>query len=877
MTRPLSVALVWHMHQPWYRDEVAGHFALPWVRRRAAKDYLHMLQLLERHPAIRVTMNMVPSLLSQLQTYAEGDASDSDLDLCLRDAMDLTAAERNFLVAGAAHDDYGRRVALLAPYQSLVQRLAGTPPAESTVDEIRDLQVWTLLAWLDPDQIRDDRALLALAERGRGFAEADKPGVAAAQLELLRSVIPAYREAVAAGRVEPMTSPYHHPILPLLIDARSARVAVPDIALAEPALQAPDDAAEQLERGLDEFTRLAGKRPQGAWPPECALSPAAAALLRAAGLRFAVADELVLARTLGHDVRASRDLYRPHTDESGLTLLFRDAELSNLVGFTYQSMEADAAAADLLARLEAIAQTAPDGGEPLLVTIALDGENFKDFYAENATPFLDAVYSGLANSSTLQSTHIGSFLDAGTSPPVPLPALFTGSWVDGDLRTWVGEPAHTRAWGLLGDTRRALLAVDARTAHPLAWDELLVAEASDWFWWFGEHHDSGRDAAWDALFRAHLRNAHTIAGLGVPAAVDEPLISAAALGDDCAPLRAIDPVGAGDAEWRSGGIAAVGTVYGAMRPPASSVERIVYGAGGGRLHLRFGHSVPRFERAIIDAGPAGRLIVDRAARSLSVALPVDGPLDFAITLEEAGRGTERVPGRGTLHVGAGSQAGAGLRVLIVAAECAPLAAAGGLAGLVEATAADAGALGHEVVVVVPHHRDATFGRLPGVRVPRLGDDVPGLSARVVQGALGERLIPVLSVDAPALFDRPGIYGEADDGDRYVAFCGLVQALLRATGFAPDLVHGFEWQTAALLAILAASPQGPATVLGVGEGSASNVVQRAALARVGLAPGEGDVDLLELGRSVATVVESTPRRGPLEAVYAAAMQRLTQAG
>lgn len=877
MTAPLAVAVVWHMHQPWYRDDVQGGFVLPWVRRRAAKDYLHMVQVLERHPAMRVTVNLVPSLLAQLEMYGAPGVSDADRDLCLRPASDLTAAERDFLVAGAAHDDYGRRVSLLTPYIELVRSLVAAPDARSVAD-LRDLQVWTLLAWIDPDQIRSNPALASLANRGRGFTEDDKLTVDAAQLDLLRTVIPAYREAIAAGQVEPMTSPYHHPILPLLIDADSARVATPDIAIAQPPLQAVDDAREQLRRGLSEFARATGHGAVGVWPPECAVSPAAAQLMRSEGAGFALSDEHVLARTLvREDVRGSGELHRAYRDQSGLPMVFRDATLSNLIGFTYQSSSAEEAVADLLGRLETIAAGGPDDGRPRLVTIALDGENFKDFYAENATPFLEALYTGLTSHPLVRSTHIGAFLEQSSEAIESLPALFTGSWVDADLRTWVGQPAHTRAWSLLGDTRRALLTVDARTACPGAWDELLIAEASDWFWWFGEHHDSGRDAAWDDLFRAHLRNAHVLAGLAVPQAVDEPLISGGQLGLDCAPLRSIDPVEAGPGEWGCAGVAEVGSVFGAMRPPASSVERILYGGGNGRLHLRFGDTLPRFERAIVDAGPAGSLVIERAARSLSVALPQQGPLDFAIVLEEPGRGTERVPERGTVRVAApGDDIPGRLRVLIATAECAPLAVAGQLAGLVAATAADAGALGHEVVVVVPHHRGASFGASPGVRVAELTIPGVGASCRVVQGALGDRAVPVLSVDAAALFDRPGIYGEPDDGTRYIAFCAAVIELLAATGFAPDVVHGFEWQTAPLVARLAADPGRPATVLSVGEGSPGYVVAADTLADLGIGGvGEGPVDLLDLGRSVATVTEATPRRVRLDGLYAAALSGLEE--
>ena len=195
---PLGVAVVWHMHQPWYRDDVAGQFVLPWVRRRATKDYLHMLRILDRHPQVRVTMNMVPSLLAQLEIYAAGDAADADRELCLRAASELTAAERDFLVAGAKHADYGRRVAVLAPYMRLVNGLPVGDASAVSVNDIRDLQLWTLLAWIDPGEIGGDPDLHALAQRGRGFTEDDKHLVDARQLALLRAVMPAYRAAVEA-------------------------------------------------------------------------------------------------------------------------------------------------------------------------------------------------------------------------------------------------------------------------------------------------------------------------------------------------------------------------------------------------------------------------------------------------------------------------------------------------------------------------------------------------------------------------------------------------------------------------------------------------------------------------------------------------------
>lgn len=874
--RPLSVAVVWHMHQPYYRDDVAGLFLLPWVRRRATKDYLHMLGILERHPTVRVTMTMVPSLLRQLELYAGGEVADADRGLCLREAGELTPAERGFLVGSALHNDHGRRVGLLAPMMTLLAGLRGRPVSSIVVEDLRDLQLWTLLAWIDADDIRADPALLALAERGRGFLESDKADVDRRQLALLAEVIPRYRAAVSRGQVEPMTTPLQHPILPLIIDQAAARVAAPDVVLPDRALRGLLDAEMQVRRGLDEFRRVAGTDAAGMWPAECAVSPAAAALMRSCGVRFAVSDETVLARTVGSggvaDVRAGDDLYSAHRDESGLLLVFRDADLSNRIGFSYQAMDPDAAAADLVGRLEAVAADG-DGDRPRLLTIALDGENFKDFYAENGTPFLDSFYTRLAASPSLTSTFIGAFLEEHADTVRLLPTLWSGSWIGADLRTWIGDDGHTRAWDRLASTRAALLAVGGETAQPAAYGELLIAEGSDWFWWFGEHHDSGSDDAWDALFRTHLRNAYALAGLAVPDEVDEPVLATSALPHSCEPLRSIDPPGKGDREWDAAGFAEVGEVFGAMRPPASSVARIRYGTGAGRLHLRFGDGVPRFERATVDAGPAGRLQVAHATRTISVGLPGDGEIDFSVTLEEAGRGRERVPSTGTLRVAAGSSS-APLRLLVVAAECAPLAAAGALADTVAGTALDAAALGHDVVVVVPHHRGATIGARPGVRVDRLvcRFGPREITARVLQGRLPGTPVPVLSIDAPAFFDRDTIYGSGDDGERYLAFCALAAALVEASALAPDIVHGFEWQSAALLARSGGAEQGPVTVFSSAADSTGYRVSAALAAAAGIPDaGMDDVDLIAVGRRAAGVLDITPRRGTVADLYREALR------
>jgi Starch synthase catalytic domain len=351
-------------------------------------------------------------------------------------------------------------------------------------------------------------------------------------------------------------------------------------------------------------------------------------------------------------------------------------------------------------------------------------------------------------------------------------------------------------------------------------------------------------------------------------------MSVTAPGTDCAPLRSIDPPSEGPGEWRSAGTAQVGDPLEGMGRTTGRVSRVLYGAGGGRLHLRFGDAPPRFDRIIVDGGVAGRLVVDRTVRNLAIALRVDA-VDFSVLIEEPGRPAERVPPTGTLHVDAPDpDLTRPLRVLIAAAECAPLAVSGQLAGTVADTVAAAAALGHDVVLAVPLHRGAQLGIEPGVRLAELQCASSGrvVVGRVLQGALPGLRVPALSVDAPAYFERDAPYGDADDGERYLAFCAMVEALLRATALAPDIVHGFEWQTAALLAALASTDKPPATVFSVSDGAPGYRVRAAALSGATVTEeGGGEVDLLELGREVATVVAPASPAGGLGALYGSALE------
>jgi alpha-amylase/alpha-mannosidase (GH57 family) len=865
VAEPLSVALVWHMHQPYYREDAEGRFLLPWARRRASKDYLRMIETAMRFPALRINMNFVPTLLEQLELYAQPGVRDAHRELCLRPTAELSEDERVFLAGFARSTDHPRRVAVFAPYYRLLEELPrdGSAPDDGMA---RDLQVWSELIWIDPAAIRADPALTALVRSGRGFDEEVKRIVDERLMARVRAVLPALRQAVAAGVVEPMTSPFAHPILPLLIDQESARVARPELALPAPhlRLRAPGDAAAQIERGLATFERLCAVRPRGMWPPECAVSPSAASLMATAGVRFSLSDEGVLARSLAAPVRgdaaAAARLYTPCREAGGLRMVFRDAVLSDLIGFEYPSRDPGDAVQDLTRRLEEIAAARP-AGQPWLVVIALDGENCWDHYQENGTPFLEHLYAALTTHPSLHCEHVGAFLDRHAGSLQPLDMLWSGSWIDADFATWIGEPAHTRAWTLLAHARGALEAAGGPAANPAAYRQLLIAEGSDWFWWFSTRHQSGIDAAWDALYRTHLRRLHELCGSPPPADLDQPVLARPQRAAEAPPLRAIAPASGDDVEWLAGGIAAVTSPFAAMAPPPVGGARVNYGSSRSHLHVRVeGDRGPR-AAALEVGGVRTELAPGQAA--FAVPLPHGPPVEFTLALRDSGGRELRVPSTGALTVPRFGHP----TVVVVAVECAPIATVGGLAAAVRTTVDALLEGGRHCVVVLPHHRGLDDAA-PLIRVPALGVPLqaPFDRAQVRQGII-DRGATLLTIAHP-VFDRDDVYGSADDTERYVFFARAAFDLMQAVALGPWVVHGFEWQTAVTLALLATAPAGARTVFSA-IGEVRHVAAAALCRAAGLGDAAGDsLDLLELGLSSAAVVQRGPAdAAAIEQVYA----------
>jgi alpha-amylase/alpha-mannosidase (GH57 family) len=543
---PVNVMLLWHMHQPSYRDPLDGTVGMPWVRLHALKDYLGMLDVLSDTPDVHVTFNLVPSLVDQIDAYARGVAREPLLELSLKPAESLNEFERLTLLKALFMAHTQNLIGRSRRYVELLE-LRGPSNAEAdlqialgrfSTQDLRDLQVLSKLAWCHLDWQERDPELLRLVGKGRDFDEADKLVLAACEKQRLQAVLPAYRAAQERGQVELSTSPYYHPILPLLCDTDAHHEAHPGAFVPRP-YRHPEDAADQIQRALARHAEVFGQTPRGMWPSEGSVSEAAVQELARAGVRWTASDEGVLERSVGRALHRDSAgtayplelLYRPwrrQTASGDIALFFRDRALSDLIGFSYSGIDPHVAAQDLLDRLQRVGEQWQRGqleGEPL-VSIILDGENAWEYFPDGGRGFLRTLYRGLQEHQGLRAVTASEALAA--RPPETLARVFAGSWIRADFSVWIGHADDRRAWDFLVDARDAL---HARTGHvasdalELAWEAFRAASGSDWCWWYGEDHQSENDFEFDRLFRRHLQAVYRHLGLPAPEALSETLIT----------------------------------------------------------------------------------------------------------------------------------------------------------------------------------------------------------------------------------------------------------------------------------------------------------------------------------------------------------------
>lgn len=537
----LNVVLCWHMHQPQYCNMMSGEYQQPWTYLHAIKDYVDMAAHIEATPTAKAVVNFAPILLDQLADYAgqvrgflrEGKTIRDPLLDALGAAILPTESESRLkLIKACLRANQTRLIDRFKPYKRLAELARWCCSHSDALNYVSDqflvdILMWYHLAWMGETVRRTDARVRRLMEQGGGYSLHDRRTLMTIIGELLSSVIDRYARLAKSGQIEISVTPYAHPIVPLLLDIKSAHEAMPDAPL--PNISAYPGGADRadwhMREAINSCEQYFATKPGGIWPSEGGLSTDTMKLLNRYGIRWAASGETVLfnstARDDGlHGLPREELLYRGFRVEKGGTAgFFRDDGLSDMVGFTYSEWHADDAVANFVHHLENIAAA----GEPdpaRIVSIILDGENAWEYYPENGYYFLSALYKRLAEHPQLKLTTFSEYLDAGYETHM-LKSLVAGSWVYGTFSTWIGDKDKNRGWEMLADAKRMF---DEATASGrvdsnqllAAQHQLSICEGSDWFWWFGDYNPADSVHDFDRLFRLHLANLYQLLGREPP-------------------------------------------------------------------------------------------------------------------------------------------------------------------------------------------------------------------------------------------------------------------------------------------------------------------------------------------------------------------------
>lgn len=275
----ISLAFLWHMHQPDYRRPVTGEFFEPWVLLHGIKDYTDMAAHLERHPQMRCTVNFVPVLLDQIEDYCEQFRTGQWRDQLLAvaacaDPETLSAEQRSWITGIAFRCHQPTMLEPFAPYRRLRDLYRRTREIGEGTERYlagsyyTDLAIWYLLAWCGETLRREQQVIPELMARGGGFSFADRQRLLGVLGATVAGLIPRWRALSESGQIELSCSPQAHPLSPLLIDFASAREAWPDCPL--PAAPSYPGGRNRVAAQLDDAIASHGARfgvtPQGLWP-----------------------------------------------------------------------------------------------------------------------------------------------------------------------------------------------------------------------------------------------------------------------------------------------------------------------------------------------------------------------------------------------------------------------------------------------------------------------------------------------------------------------------------------------------------------------------------------------------------------------------------
>ena len=538
--KKLSLAIYWHMHQPVY--EIEGTYLMPWARLHAVKDYLDMVLVLEKFPKLKLNFDVVPALMDTVVDYTQGK-HDIHSELSVSDVYNMNEEEKAFILNNFFSSKFETMIYRSENYKNLYQKRFSKDtcnPDEFSPQEISDLMALFNLVWIDSVHYTRYPRLQELWDKQYNYTLEDRVEIINIHRKIMEEIIPTYKKYVSEGRIEMTTSAYYHSILPILIDLKASTKSTLTTDGLPSSWGMLEDAKAQIKKALDRVEEIMGTRPKGFWPPELCLGPKTLNILAKEGIEWTISDEGILSDSINFDfIRDFKGnlndpyhllkVYEYQTKSEPINVIFRDRSLANLINFEYAGIDSKMAANDLYDKIKVIQNkllVSPD--DTHLLTIALDGENCWENYQNDGNEFLTNIYSMLEKDDTLETVLITEYIRADKHKKI-LNKIHSGSWIDKTFQYWIGENTKNKAWNYLKETRDAYENFAKENSDnpnlDAAYRELLIAEGSDWFWWYGEPNNSGQDYVFDYMYRERLKNVYLVLGIEPPQHLDNSLIT----------------------------------------------------------------------------------------------------------------------------------------------------------------------------------------------------------------------------------------------------------------------------------------------------------------------------------------------------------------
>ncbi len=576
-----NLCFLWHMHQPDYQDK-SGMLQMPWVFLHSIKDYYEMPWLLSKFSILKATFNITSTLIKQIKIYEKyGYQKDKFLILWMKNTNSISKEEKKYLIKICKSAQYNTMVKKIYRFKQLYDM------SEYNENELRDLEVVFILSWCGNYLQENNVVVQKMMQKGRDFTQEDKKELLNSLISFIPKILPFYKKLLKNKQISISTTPYNHPILPLLFDMENAKLSNPNTVLPKEYFSLKDDAIKQVDLAIEQYEEVFEEKPSGLWPAEGGVDKKSLDFYKSRNIKWVATDEAILYKSLKeNDNNLKYKLY----DFNDVFIAFRDHFLSDLIGFTYRYKDAKDATDDFIKKIETTQEESN-------IFVILDGENAWEFYQNNAKDFFINLYNRLIKDKNIQTKTMD---EINKNKKEKLQNLTPGSWIYGDFNTWVGDDEKNAAWELLYQTKRDFKRCKITNQEILKKidEHFLAAECSDWFWWYGEDHFSDFLNEFDILFKAHLINIYKLCNMPIPSILMIPIqkerkAKLSLVEPKCNINVKIDGKKSSFYEWLGCGMVDENRIFSTMDSDRGAVRKLYYGENRKYLFLRLDGNIKK--------------------------------------------------------------------------------------------------------------------------------------------------------------------------------------------------------------------------------------------------------------------------------------------